>query len=690
MAGSVRLSVTVADGPGVAVPPTAARRLGVGDDDPIRLTAPGGGRTHAAVSVVDTVPEEEAFVGADVAEELDVDDDDSLTVEAVSVAPAERLVFAPVPKLAVRSGEGLVRESLGSTPVAEGDSTTISLFNDALDIPLRVVSAQPPGPVRVTSETRIDIEDGPAPLGASTALDPIPAAGVGGYEETVETLRSIVAATVDADGGGSTPARAGVVIAGPHGVGKTHLLRHVAFLLDASLHRVDPSQLLTAGADEVQNVLRSVGQEARGSGRGVVHLDALDAVLSEAGPALSLRLREWLDGLATTDGVAVVAELVEEEELPVDLVQGARLSRTVTVPEPSRADRADILAVAAGPAAETVDLADVAERAFGYVAADLLALWTRAVDVAADRTDADDPAAAVTADDLERALSTTDPSGVRGSVPDVASVSFDDIGGLEAAKRELIRAVDWPLTSPELFDSLDIDPPAGVLLFGPPGTGKTMLARAVASNSDANFIPVEGPELMNKYVGESERAVRRVFEQARANTPAVVFFDEIDAIGATRTDESGSPATERVVSQLLTELDGIEGRGGVTVVGTTNRPDRLDEALLRPGRFDRAVEVPLPDADDRVEILRAHVDTTSVAGVDFASLADRTEGYTGSDIAAVVREAGLLAIEDQLAGRNGRNEEVTVRAGHFEEAVDAVDPSVSEEARRRYDSFELS
>ena len=689
MAGSARLSVTVADGTGIAVSPETARRLGVESADPVRLTAPGGARTHAAVSVADGTPTDDVFAGGDVVDALGVADDDRVTVEPVDVAVAERLALAPVPKLAIRSGERLVRESLGATPVAEGDATTISLFDGALDVPLRVISTRPAGPVRVTAETRIDIEDGPAPLGGATGVDPVPPAGVGGYAETIETLASVVAPTLDA-GSGVTPTRAGVVLTGPHGVGKTHLLRHVAFRLGTSLHRVDPARLMTAGADEADDVLRSVGQEARGGDRGVVHLDALDAALDDAGPTLTLRLREWLDGIATADGVAVVAELVDDEELSVDLVQGRRLSRTVTVPEPSRSDRVDVLDVVADSAADRAELTDVAERAFGYVAADLVSLWTRAVDFAADRTEADDPAAAVAVDDLERALSATDPSGVRGSVPDVASVSFDDIGGLAAAKRELTRAVDWPLTSPELFENLDIDPPAGVLLYGPPGTGKTMLARAVASDSDANFIPVEGPELMNKYVGESERAVRRVFEQARANTPAVVFFDEIDSVGATRTDEGSSPATERVVSQLLTELDGIEGRGGVTVVGTTNRPDRLDDALLRPGRFDRAVEVSLPDASDRAEILRAHVDPASVADVDFAALADRTDGYTGSDIAAVVREAGLLAIEERLTDRNGHGEDVSVRARHFEEAVETVDPSISEEARRRYESFELS
>jgi transitional endoplasmic reticulum ATPase len=283
--------------------------------------------------------------------------------------------------------------------------------------------------------------------------------------------------------------------------------------------------------------------------------------------------------------------------------------------------------------------------------------------------------------DFAAALDEVEPSAMRDVVVEVPDVSWDDIGGLEGPKRELIRSVEWPLTHADLFADAGITPPRGILLYGPPGTGKTMLARAVANATDANFISVKGPELLNKYVGESERAVRETFERARQNAPAVVFFDEIDAVSPQRSDEdSGAP--ERVVSQLLTELDGVEPLESVTVIGATNRPDRIDPALLRPGRFERLVSVPLPDRAAREAIFRVHTRSMDVEDADLAALADRTEGFTGSDIEAVVREAGMAAIDDAV----GRGvDEVRVTASHLETAVAEATPSTTAEQRDYYE-----
>jgi transitional endoplasmic reticulum ATPase len=310
----------------------------------------------------------------------------------------------------------------------------------------------------------------------------------------------------------------------------------------------------------------------------------------------------------------------------------------------------------------------------------------------------------VTAADFATALAEASPSGMREATVEVPSVSFDDVGGLAEAKRELVRAVEWPLRHPELFERLGVTPPQGVLLYGPPGTGKTLLARAVASATDANFLSVKGPELLDKYVGESERAVREVFERARENAPAVVFFDEVDAVSSERGDDSG--AAERVVSQLLTELDGLERLEGVTVVGATNRPDRIDPALLRPGRFERIVSVPVPDEHAREAILRVHTRSMPLDDdVDVASLARRTDGYTGSDIEALVREAGMLAMEAALAGTDPvgdgqRGDDGTggtvspdglpdVRVGQpeFDAALEASRPSLSADQRRYYEEM---
>ena len=275
--------------------------------------------------------------------------------------------------------------------------------------------------------------------------------------------------------------------------------------------------------------------------------------------------------------------------------------------------------------------------------------------------------------DFEAALSRVQPSAMRELQVAVPEVAYEDIGGLDGAKRELVRAVEWPMRYPELFDAFQTDPPQGVLLYGPPGTGKTMLAKAVANATDANFISVKGPEVLDKYVGESEAAVRKIFEKARQNAPAVVFFDEVDAIAPKRGHDHGTQAVERVVSQLLTELDGVEPLEDVVVLGATNRPDIIDPALLRPGRFERLVEVPLPDEAARREIFGVHTESVPIAGIDLDTLAAETAGYSGSDIAALVREASLLGIESYVTADSGA--EPVVTADHFARALATVEPT---------------
>lgn len=683
MVQNLQLTVSVDEASeGIAVPTTVGPRIGLNDGGAVLIRQQRGRVQAATVQQTESVPAETARIGPRTAETLGLRDGEKITVEAADPAAATHVSVAPVPQLSIRGGEQLVRQAVGDRPLLDGDTVTVSLFDGSLTVPVRVVSTQPSGPVALADDTVIEISDGPAPIGASGGLDPLSDTAVGGYEDTVETLQTAVSTALQAADAvpGSTRNRAGVLLVGVHGVGKTHLLRHVAWRVNAAIHTVDAGRLLSLDYDGAREHLDDVARAAQGSERGIVHVDALDAVSADGGDKTRLLLRRWLDDVSSLDGVAVVGEATDEDAVPVDIIQATRLSRTVTVPEPSRQDRAEILTTVAAGAmvSAAADLRTTGERAFGYVAADIVALWLHAVEAALSRDAATDDPVVVSAEDLEAGREAVDPSGIRGTVPEIPSTSFDDIGGLDGPKRELIRAVNWPLTKPDLFDSLAIDPPAGVLLYGPPGTGKTMLARAVASTSDANFIPVNGPELMNKYVGESERAVRRVFDQARSNAPSIVFFDEIDALGTTRSDDNDSGASARTVSQLLTELDGIESREGVTVIATTNRLDRLDEALLRTGRFDRIVEVPLPDAADRAEIFAAHVGDRVDERVDFEAFAARTAGYSGSDIAAVVREAGLLAIEEHLRAQGDDDpsrQSVSLRESHLHEALESVEPS---------------
>jgi transitional endoplasmic reticulum ATPase len=685
MVGGVELTVDEPSATnGVVVGQTTADALDITDGSYVSLVS-GSGVSTAAVCRVGDVEAGSVRLDEGTRERLGVVTGATVSVDVVTPVTADHIVVAPLVRIGIRGGGDRVREAIGGQPVSENDTVSVSLFGGSFEVSFRVLSTRPDGTVLVDESTTVETRDGPAPAVDGSQTSPLPPQAVGGYDTTVDRLRAVVTDATNGDRPRS--GRLGILLTGPHGIGKTQLLRAAAWQADATIEAVQPGRLLADDYAGALERLRGAAARARGSGRGVVHLPAFDRVCEDGSPTMTHAHRAFFDGLSSAEQIVVVAEATDTEAIPRPLVQGDRLSRTVEVPEPSRSDRVAILRSLARSSEldSDVDLSPIGRRAFGYVAADLVSLWHRALDEAADRGR---ESGAVEPADLEAALAATDPSGVRNATADVPSVSFDDIGGLDDVKRELTRVVEWPLTRPELFESLGIDAPAGVLLYGPPGTGKTMLARAVASTTSANFLAVDGPELLNRYVGESERAIRRVFDRARSNAPTVVFFDEIDALGSAREQGSDAGTAERVVSQLLTELDGLESRGGVIVIGATNRPDRLDEALLRPGRFDRTVSVPLPDAESRAEIFSIHAAGRTAQPLDYQTLAQRTEGYSGSDIAAVVREAGLLAIEQRLQAEDepvdAGQQPVRIAAKHVEEALESVDPSLSEKRRDRY------
>jgi transitional endoplasmic reticulum ATPase len=359
-----------------------------------------------------------------------------------------------------------------------------------------------------------------------------------------------------------------------------------------------------------------------------------------------------------------------------------RFDREIEIGIPDEKGRLEILLIHTRgmPLTEDVNLEAIAKVAHGFVGADLDALSKEAAMLALRRMlpeinmeETKIPAEVlngirITTTDFENALKDVQPSAMREVQIQRPNVRWEDIGGLQEVKEELAEAIEWPLKHGELFKQADVRPPKGILLYGPPGTGKTMIAKAVATTSEANFISVKGPELLSKWVGESEKAVREVFRKARQAAPCVVFFDELDAIVPRRGSDGDSHVAERVISQMLIELDGLEDLKGVVVVGATNRPDIIDEALLRPGRFDRILEVPAPNAEARKEIIKIHtVKKPLDASVDLDKLVETTDGMTGADIAAVVNAAAMAAIKEQIfAGGKGR---IKITNGHFEKAL---------------------
>ncbi len=467
---------------------------------------------------------------------------------------------------------------------------------------------------------------------------------------------------------------------------------------------------------ESEEQLREVFEEAEENAPAIIFIDELDSIAAkreDAGGDVERRvvaqLLSLMDGLEERGRVTVIAATNRVDDIDPALRRGGRFDREIEVGVPDKEGRREILQVHTRgmPLEESIDLDQYAENTHGFVGADLESLARESamnalrrirpeLDLEADEIDADVlESLQVTEADLKEALKGIQPSAMREVFVEVPDVTWENVGGLADTKERLRETIQWPLDYPEVFEAMDMEAAKGVLMYGPPGTGKTLLAKAVANEAQSNFISIKGPELLNKYVGESEKGVREVFEKARSNAPTVIFFDEIDAIATERgASQSDSGVGERVVSQLLTELDGLEELEDVVVIATTNRPDLLDTALLRPGRLDRHVHVPVPDEDARKAIFAVHTRNKPLAdAVDLDWLAGETEGYVGADIEAVCREASMAASREFINSVSPEEmgdtlENVRISKAHFEHALEEVSPSVTAETKERYEEIE--
>ena len=661
-------------GRGIARLPERTRRdLGVLSGDTVIVEGkrptvakawPGGG----------DVPDGEIQLDGRVRDGAGVDIGDTVTIRAARVETATEIALeatGPLPEDA--AVETALRAALHDRPVGTGDR--IDLEDPAVSFV--VVRVRPGGTVRPDDDTRIRIRatpsdptvDGPAGTAAATATDPDDGAvvtydDIGGLDAELDQVRELIELPLSDpalfDRLGIQPPK-GVLLYGPPGTGKTLIAEAVAEAAAATFYHISGPEIVSKYKGESEERLREVFERARETAPSIIFFDEIDALAGkrEGGGDTESRivaqLLSLLDGLQARGDVIVIGATNRPETIDPALRRPGRFDREVEIGVPDERGRREILAIHTRdvPLSTDVDLDRIAARTHGFVGADLRALVTEAAMAALRRArDESREDVAITREDVAAALASVDPSAMREFVAEAPATGFDDVGGLAEAKATLREAIEWPLEAPSLFEATVTDPPSGILLHGPPGTGKTLLARAIARESGVNFIRVAGPELLDKYVGESEKAVREVFERARQAAPAIVFLDELDAVAGRRGE--GHEVTERVVSQLLAELDGIADNPALVVIGATNRRDVIDPALLRPGRLETHVEVPRPDRDARREILAIHTRGKPLAGdVDLGALADDLAGATGADLEALAREAGMAAIREAVAAADG-------------------------------------
>ena len=696
-------------GRGIARLPTHIQsRLGVLSGDPIiiegeRLTVAKVWPDDDEENIVRIDGDTRATVGATIG--------DYVTVRKASVADAVEVTLQPASDHASAApAEESIRRKLVDRLVRAGKQLRIERYG-----PYVVTDTTPTGSVRITESTGIHIdpeqvsvrEGSPGDTDPETTTDSGDGADdtegmttgttyedIGGLDEELELVREMIELPLSEPELftrlGIEPPK-GVLLYGPPGTGKTLIARAVANEVDAHFDTIHGPEIVSKYKGESEERLRAAFERASENAPAIIFLDEIDSIAGERDASADMenrvvaQLLTLLDGLESDEQVVVIGATNRVDDIDPAIRRGGRFDREIEIGVPSEQGRREILDVHTRdmPLAEDVDREELAGRLHGFVGADIASLAREAGMIALRRRERPEEGDIEAEDlevrqaDFETAMTGIEPSGMREYVAESPTTDFDDVGGLDGTKRRLREAIEWPLEYGPLFDAAATDPPSGVLLYGPPGTGKTLLAEAVAGESGVNFVRVAGPEVLDRYVGESEQAIRDLFERARQTAPAIVFLDEIDAIASQRGE--GHEVTERVVSQLLTELDRAADHPKLVVLAATNRKDDIDPALLRPGRLEQHIEVPNPDETARREILDVHTRGAPLGeGIELDDIAADTAGYSGAELEAIVREASMRAIREVASETDPhkadrRADEVVIERPHFEAARDALD-----------------
>ena len=638
---------------------------------------------------------------------------DKVSIRKVETQPCQKLILSPVmaKQQKVRFGpgiEGFARRGLNKRPVVSGDRIFIpgmTLFAEAL--PFQIVKTTPKGIVQVLPDTEIVIKEEPVDEEDESGqpISTISYEDIGGIGEQLQKVREMIELPLKHPilfrRLGIDPPR-GVLLHGPPGTGKTLIAKAVASETKANFTSINGPEIISKYYGESEKQLREIFDEAAANSPAIIFIDELDSIApkredvsGEVERRVVAQLLTLLDGMQGRDNVIVIGATNRPDAIDPALRRGGRFDRELEIGVPDKHGRSEIIGIHTRgmPISDDFEIEWLLDNTHGFVGADISALVREAAMKALRRylpeIDLDEEQIPtevlekmeVKMADFKLAIKEIEPSALREIYLEVPEVSWDQVGGLKEVKERLKESIEWPLTRPEMFNHFGINPPRGIVLFGAPGTGKTLIAKAIANEAKANFITIKGPELISKWVGDSEKAVRELFKKAKQSSPSIIFLDEFESIAGVRRSNTGegSDVMNRVVNQLLSSMDGVESMEGVIVVAATNRPEMIDPALLRSGRFERVLHIPPPDVDSIKAILKIHSEPMPLGKFDIESFAPQLVNYTGADIEAICREAALISM---------RAEKKCVSKKLFEEAINRVRPTITDEMMDYYNRME--
>ncbi|MHA1941023.1 MAG: CDC48 family AAA ATPase [Candidatus Hodarchaeales archaeon] len=598
--------------------------------------------------------------------------DDNVELKVIEPKAGVKIQFAPVQNLRIQGGENHLKHTLIGRVLTKGDFIEIPVYNQRIVLVVSKISPQADA-IIMQDSTSVSISQTPVKNVKQESFDRIRYEDIGGLTDEIQKVRELIELPMKHPELfkrlGITPPR-GVLLHGPPGTGKTLLAKAVATETESHFISVSGPEFMSKFYGESEKRIREIFEEAKENSPSIIFIDEIDSIapkrsetMGEVERRVVAQILSNMDGLSQRGDVVVIGATNRVNSLDPALRRGGRFDREIEIGIPNKHGREEIILIHTRgmPLDDDVDLSHLAEVTHGFVGADLEQLAKEAamgalrkilpkINLEADIIPVNVlEELKVSQNDFSEALLDIHPSALREVFVEVPNVGWKDVGGLIQEKAEIQQSIELPLKHPKFFNHMGATQPKGILLYGPPGTGKTLLAKAVAHETQANFISIKGPELLSKWVGESEKGIREVFRKARQAAPAIIFFDEIDSIAPVRGKSFDSGVTERMISQFLTELDGLEELKGVVVIAASNRPDMIDPALLRPGRFDKLISIGLPDLESREAILEIHTQNIPLADdVNISKLAQKTENFSGADLAAIANEAVMIAIENYI------------------------------------------